>query len=263
MPYSTLLLGVQDQIATITLNRPEKRNAISPEMLLDIPAALAEVAAGPARVAILTGAGSAFCAGMDLEALRAMASQSPADQYQEVRRMDIDVEMDERTLREIYLPAFKAGLSEQLREVAAIAHNHEAPTFENTIVALERSGQLRTRVESVFSNLEACNGDPQMDRIDTEMAPKLAAQYDAIFLNEALWNRVDTLYRKRSTLHLDPESVQLLARYHTMFVRAGAQLKPDQQAHLRELNKQLSSLNTRFKQNVLKATTEGACFKTG
>src|ERR1700677_3194823 len=87
MSYSTLVLGVQDQIATITLNRPEKRNAISPEMLLDIPAALAEVAAGPARVAILTGAGSAFCAGMDLEALRAMASQSPADQYQEVRRM--------------------------------------------------------------------------------------------------------------------------------------------------------------------------------
>jgi peptidyl-dipeptidase Dcp len=157
-----------------------------------------------------------------------------------------------------YLPAFKAGLSEQLREVAAIAHNHEPPTFENTIVALERSGQLRVRVESVFSNLDACNGDPQMDRIDTEMAPKLAAQHDAIFLNEALWSRVDTLYKKRGTLHLDPESVQLLARYHTLFVRAGAQLKPDQQAHLRELNKQLSSLNTRFKQNVLKATTEGA-----
>src|ERR1700683_5464767 len=102
-----------------------------------------------------------------------------------------------------YLPAFKAGLSEQLREVAAIAHNHEAPTFENTIVALARSGQLRTRVESVFSNLDACTAALQMDRIDTEMAPKLAAQNDAIFLNEALWNRGDTLYRKSSTLHLD------------------------------------------------------------
>jgi peptidyl-dipeptidase Dcp len=157
-----------------------------------------------------------------------------------------------------YLPAFEAGMREELREVAAIAHNPAPPTFENTIVALERSGQLLERAQTTFSNLNACNTDPQMQQIDTEMAPKLTAQRDAIFLDPALWARVDALYNKRATLNLDPESLQLLTRYHTLFERAGARLTPEEQARLRDLNKQISSLTTRFKQNVLKATTDGA-----
>ena len=157
-----------------------------------------------------------------------------------------------------YLPAFETGMREQLEEVRRIAGNPAPPTFQNTIVALERSGQLLDRVQATFSNLNACNTDPQMQQIDTEMAPKLTAQRDAIFLDPALWQRVDTLYRERDRLHLDAESLQLLTRYHTLFVRAGAQLSPEQQARLRDLNKQISSLTTRFKQNVLKATTEGA-----
>ena len=90
-----------------------------------------------------------------------------------------------------------------------------------------------------------------MQRIDTDMAPLLTAQRDAILLNPALWARVDDLYNRRASLHLDPESLQLLTRYHTQFVRAGARLTPDQQARLKDLNKQISSLTTRFKQNVL------------
>jgi peptidyl-dipeptidase Dcp len=157
-----------------------------------------------------------------------------------------------------YLPAFEAGMRDQLREVHAIAHNPAAPTFQNTIVALERSGQLLDRVQITFSNLNACNTDPQMQQIDTEMAPKLTAQRDAIFLDPALWARVDALYEKRTSLDLDPESLQLLTRYHTLFVRAGARLTAQNQARLRDLNKEISSLTTRFKQNVLKSTTEGA-----
>src|SRR6516162_6269327 len=157
-----------------------------------------------------------------------------------------------------YRPAFQAGMAEQLRQVAAIAHNSEPPTFANTIVALERSGRLLERVETTFSNLNSCNSDPEMQQIDTEMAPLLTAQRDAIHLNPALWARVDALYNRRESLHLDPESLQLLTRYHTLFVRAGARLTPDQQARLKDLNKQISSLTTRFKQNVLKATTDGA-----
>ena len=157
-----------------------------------------------------------------------------------------------------YLPAFEAGMREQLREVAAIAHNPSRATFGNTIVALERSGRLLARVEATFSRLNACNTDAQMQQIDTEMAPRLTAQHDAIHLNPALWARVDSLYRARTDLHLDPESLQLLVRYHTEFVRAGAQLAAQDQARLRELNKQISSLTTRFKQNVLKATADGA-----
>jgi len=157
-----------------------------------------------------------------------------------------------------YRPAFEAGMAEQLRQVAAIAHNGEPPTFTNTIVALERSGRLLERVESTFSNLNSCNSDPAMQQIDTEMAPLLAAQRDAIHLNPALWARVDELYNRRASLHLDAESLQLLTRYHTIFVRAGARLTPEQQARLKDLNKQISSLTTHFKHNVLKATADGA-----
>ena len=157
-----------------------------------------------------------------------------------------------------YRPAFEAGMREQLEEVAAIAHNSAPPSFENTIVALERSGQLLTRVDNVFGRLNACNTDPQMQQIDTEMAPKLSAQADAIHLDPALWSRVDALYQKRATLHLDPESLQLLTRYHTIFVRAGAQLSAADKARLKALNGEISTLTTRFKHNVLKATAEGA-----
>jgi len=157
-----------------------------------------------------------------------------------------------------YRAAFDAGMAEQLQQVAAIAHNPAEPTFENTIVALERSGRTLERVETTFSNLNACNTDPEMQRIDTDMAPRLTAQRDAIHLNPALWARVDALYRKRESLHLDPESLQLLTRYHTIFVRAGARLSAEQQARLKDLNKQISSLTTRFKQNLLKATADGA-----
>jgi len=157
-----------------------------------------------------------------------------------------------------YRPAFEAGMAEQLKQVAAIAKNPAPATFENTIVALEKSGQLRTRVEIVFDNLNSCNTDDEMQKIDTEMSPRLTAQDDAILLDPALWARVDGLYQKRATLHLDPESLQLLSRYHILFVRSGAQLQPQQQAHLKEMNKEISTLSTRFKQNVLKATTDGA-----
>ncbi|HEX4389579.1 MAG TPA: M3 family metallopeptidase [Steroidobacteraceae bacterium] len=157
-----------------------------------------------------------------------------------------------------YRPAFAAGMAEQLKEVAAIAHNPAPASFENTVVALERSGQALVRVEAVFSNLNACNTDPELQAIDTEMAPKLTAQHDAIYLDPPLWERVDALYQKRAALQLDPESLQLLSRYHNDFVRAGARLSGAEQARLRALNAEISTLTTRFRQNVLKATAEGA-----
>ena len=157
-----------------------------------------------------------------------------------------------------YRPAFETGMREQLAEVAHIADNTEPPTFDNTIVALERSGQLLTRVEDTFSRLNACNTDPQMQQVEREMAPKLTAHQDAIYLDPALWARVDALYQKRASLKLDPESLQLLTRYHTRFVRAGARLAPQEKERLRGLNTQLSSLTTTFRQNVLKATADGA-----
>ena len=157
-----------------------------------------------------------------------------------------------------YLPAFEAGMREHRREVDAIVHDHEPATFENTIVALERAGQLLERVNTVFSNLNAANGNPEMDKIDTEMTPRLTAHDDAILLDSALYARVDSLFERRRDLKLDAESLQLLERYHVMFVRAGAKLSEPDKARLRAMNEEISSLMTQFKQNVLKASKEGA-----
>ena len=157
-----------------------------------------------------------------------------------------------------YVPAFEAGMREQREEVAAIAHNPHTATFENTVVAMERTGHLLDRVNTVFSNLNSSNTNPRMDKIDTEMSPKLAAHSDAILLDAALFARVDSLYQRRASLKLDPESLQLLERYHVMFVRAGAKLSDADKARLRSINEQISSLMTQFRQNVLKSSKEGA-----
>jgi peptidyl-dipeptidase Dcp len=157
-----------------------------------------------------------------------------------------------------YLPAFEAGMRVHRQEVAAIAQDPRPPTFENTIVALERSGQLLERVNTVFGNLNAANTDPGMDRIDTEITPKLTAHEDAILLDGALFARVDALHAERAALQLDAESRQLLERYHVMFVRAGAKLSEADKARLRLLNEELASLMTQFRQNVLKASKDGA-----
>jgi peptidyl-dipeptidase Dcp len=157
-----------------------------------------------------------------------------------------------------YVPAFEAAMREQLQEVAAIAHNAEPPTFDNTIVALDRSGQALQRVSFIFDELNANNTNDEMQKIETEMAPKRSAHRDAIYLDSALWKRVDAVYQKRASLNLDPESQQLLRRWHARFVRAGARLGSAEQDQLRKLNAQIAALSTQFGQNVLKATTAGA-----
>jgi peptidyl-dipeptidase Dcp len=157
-----------------------------------------------------------------------------------------------------YRPAFEQGMREQRAEVQRIVADPAEADFQNTLVALERSGQLLNRVSAVFFNLNASNTDPQMQEIDSEIAPKLQAHEDAIFLDPALFARVDAVYRRRASLQLDSESLQLLERYHIEFVRAGARLSDTDKNRLRDINGQLSSLTTQFKQNVLKATKNGA-----
>jgi peptidyl-dipeptidase Dcp len=157
-----------------------------------------------------------------------------------------------------YVPAFEQAMREQLREVAAIAHSRQPATFENTIVALDRSGQALQQVGLIFDELNLNSTNPEMQKIDTEMAPKRSAHRDAIYLDHALWERVDAVYEKRASLKLDPESQQLLRRWHARFVRAGARLAPADQVRLRSLNAEIATLSTKFGQNVLKATSDGA-----
>ncbi|HUO60911.1 MAG TPA: M3 family metallopeptidase [Candidatus Acidoferrales bacterium] len=157
-----------------------------------------------------------------------------------------------------FRPAFEAGMAEQRQEVATIDRNPDAPSFENTVVALEKSGRLLNRVSSVFFNLNSSNTNPEILKIASETAPKLAAHHDSIMLDEALFSRLDAVYTQRANLKLDPESLYLLERTHTEFVRAGAKLSPAEKPKLRELNEQIASLTTQFQQNVLKATKDSA-----
>jgi peptidyl-dipeptidase Dcp len=154
-----------------------------------------------------------------------------------------------------FAPAFEAGMTAQLREVSAIAHNPSAPSFENTLVALERSGQVLTRVKSVFFNLTQSNSDPAIEEVERQMAPRLAAHQDAIYLDPALFTRISTLYQQREKLDLDPESRQLLERNYITFVRSGARLTGSEKVQLRQYNKQIATLTTQFQQTVLKASS--------
>ncbi len=155
-------------------------------------------------------------------------------------------------------PGFEAGMAEQRSQIDAIARNSEPPTFENTVVALDRSGQMLDRVSSVFTNLNASNTDPEIQKIQLLIAPKLAAHQDEIFLNQALFSRIEAVFDRRADLGLDPESAQLLQRVHKIFIRAGARLAAPDRVKLRELNQRLAELSTRFEQNARKATNEGA-----
>jgi peptidyl-dipeptidase Dcp len=157
-----------------------------------------------------------------------------------------------------YAPAFEEGMRIHAAEIEAIANNPAAPTFDNTIVAMERSGALLNRVQSVFFNLSGCNTNDEMQALDKQLAPKLAAHSDAIRLNPKLWHRIDALYAKRDKLHLDPESKYLLERYHTDFVRAGAKLSDADKAKLKAYNSTIAGLQTQFAQNVLKEVNASA-----
>ena len=154
--------------------------------------------------------------------------------------------------------ALLAGMAEQRAEVAAIAASAEAPTFENTIVALERSGALLTRAWNVFGNLTSSVSTPRLREIERELAPLEAAHDDAIRLDPALFARVDEVHAAREEAGLDAESVRLVERYHLDFVLAGARLDEAGRARLTELNQELSTLSTTFGQNLQLATEAAA-----
>lgn len=159
---------------------------------------------------------------------------------------------------EHYVPAFERGMAEQSAEIEAIASNPDAPTLENTIIAMELSGSLFDRPLRVFSNMVGAHTNDALQEIQTEMAPKFAAHRDNILLDTALFARVADLYDARDSLGLDAESLRLLERYHMDFVRAGAQLSEEEKIRLREINAELAELRTAFSQNVLNEVNDSA-----
>lgn len=157
---------------------------------------------------------------------------------------------------EHYLPAFYEGCTRQLAEVQAILDTPGVPTFENTIVALEKSGAMLTRMLLVFYNKSSSDTDDAIDAIEEEMAPKLAAHQDSINLNPALFTRIKDLFENRESLRLNSEDSWLLERYYKDLLYAGAHLTTPQRDRLMQLNEELSKLETQFSKNVLADTND-------
>jgi peptidyl-dipeptidase Dcp len=174
------------------------------------------------------------------------------------QRSDLDFELPPFALikEEHYLPAFYEGCTQQLAEVRAILDTPGAATFENTIVALEKSGQMLMRTLLVFFNKSSSDTNDAMDKIEEEMAPKLAAHQDAINLNPALYARIKSLYDNRESIGLNTEDAWLLERYYKDLIHAGAHLSESQRDRLKELNEELSKLETQFSKNVLADTND-------
>jgi peptidyl-dipeptidase Dcp len=157
-----------------------------------------------------------------------------------------------------YLPALLAGMAQQKREVLQIANNPAPPTFANTVVAMERSGQLLERANLAFSAVNGANTNDTLQATDTKTAPLFAAHNDFIYLNAKLFQRFKTLHDQQASLNLNPEQAKLLDVYYKGFVHAGAELQPAQQAQLKAMNERLSTLQTEFTQKLLAAAKAGA-----
>jgi peptidyl-dipeptidase Dcp len=151
-----------------------------------------------------------------------------------------------------FKPALEAAFRSHKSEIEKIAANTAKPTFANTIVALEKSGRLLSRVAAVFSNLEATDSTPELQDISRDMAPKFAAHETRILLDKRLFQRIDHLYESRASLKLSAEDQRVLERHHLAFVRAGARLTSSAKSRVKEINARLAGLVTQFMQNVLK-----------
>src|SRR5437762_4896662 len=157
-----------------------------------------------------------------------------------------------------YLPALLAGMAQQKREVTAIANQKAAPTFDNTVAEMERSGLLLERASLAFSAVNGANTNDTLQATDTKTAPLFAAHNDFIYLNAKLFARVKYLHDHQAELNLNPEQAKLLDVYYKQFVHAGAQLPAAKQVQLKAMNKRLSTLQTEFNQKLLAAAKAGA-----
>jgi peptidyl-dipeptidase Dcp len=163
---------------------------------------------------------------------------------------------------EDYQPAIEAGMAEELSEIQAIADNPAPPTFENTLVAMEKTGRLLQRVRAAFGAVTGANTNPLLQKVRTEEAPKQAAHHDAIYLNAKLFARVAAVYQQRATLKLDGESLRLLEITYDNFVRSGANLSEADKTELKKLNEEISTLSNRFSTKLLAATKDSAYVTT-
>jgi len=201
------------------------------------------ISLGVAGVTAQTGTATAFGPGNPFYAPSTLPFQAPP--FDRIKDSD-------------YQPAIDAGMAQQIDEVEAIANNPAPPTFENTIVAFERTGQLLTRVWAAFNCVTGANTGDELQKVQEYEAPRLAAHQDAIFLNAKLFARVKAIYGQRASLSLDPESLRLVEYDYQQFVKAGANLSEADKAKLKKLNEEEATLENTFTNQLLAATKAGA-----
>jgi len=155
---------------------------------------------------------------------------------------------------EHFMPAYQAGMEEETAQIWAIIRHPEAPTFENTIVAMDKSGVLLRKVMPVFSGVSSVNNNPELQALARQFSPMISKHYDDINLNPELFKRVKAVYGQKDQLHLNVEQRKLLENIYRRFIRSGADLPEEKQAKLREINSQLSALQLQFSQNLLSET---------
>jgi peptidyl-dipeptidase Dcp len=186
-----------------------------------------------------------------------LAAPANANPFDAPSTLPLQAPMFDKIHDSDYEPAFETAMKQQIAEIDAIANNKAKPTFQNTIVAMEKSGRMLDRVSQTFFNVVSANTDDALDKVQSDVAPQLAAHQDAIYLNAKLFARVKAVYDQRDHLKLDPESMQLLKIYYEDFTHAGALLSDADKAKLRAINTQDASLETDFQQKLLAATKAG------
>ena len=164
----------------------------------------------------------------------------------------------DKVKNEHYTPAFEKGMQEHMNEIESIANNIDSPTFDNTIISMEKSGALLDRVATVFFSLTSAHTNDEMEKIRSVMAPKLSAHSDQILLNKTLFKRISVLNDNRENLGIDEESIRLIKKYYTDFVRSGAKLSTEEKEQVKSINGKIAVLQTNFSQNILKEVNASA-----
>jgi peptidyl-dipeptidase Dcp len=194
--------------------------------------------------------------------LAAAADFGPSNPFYAPSALPFQAPPFDKIKDEDYQPAIEAGMAQQQAEIQAIADDPAPPTFENTFVAMEKSGRLFGRALAAFDGVTGANTDPVLQSVKTIEAPKLAAHQDFIYLNTKLFTRVATVYKQRMSLKLDPESLRLVEKVYDDFVHAGANLSEADKTELKKLNEEISTLSNAFNTKLLDATRNGAYVTT-
>jgi peptidyl-dipeptidase Dcp len=210
------------------------------------------------HITVLISSGAIALGTIYTHAVAADAKFGPSNPFYAPSKLPFHVPPYDKVKDEDYQPAIEAGMAEELSEMQVIADNSAAPTFDNTLVAMEKTGQLLQRTMAAFRGVTGANTNPVLQKVRTEEAPRLAAHQDAIYLNAKLFARVATIYQQRASLKLDPESLRLLEVTYDGFVRAGANLSEADKTELKKLNEEISTRSNAFSIKLLAATKDAA-----